>query len=169
MKSALRSTKSSIRLAMKFPSRVRLLGALRNSFPHSFVMTQHASGMGPTSIFARNKPADGGGHVNQKGGAAGAKAAAGAAGVKGGAAGKTAGGGGGGGGGAKAGAGGQKPPTAQKGQVKAAPSKAAAAKGPAGKKNKKGQRHQQHDLIVTIDLVSARTDDYFDFFSIPRH
>ena len=45
----------------------------------------------------------------------------------------------------------QKPPTAQKGQVKTQP-KAAAVKG--GKKTKKGQRHQQHDLIVTINLVS---------------
>nr|CAD7455985.1 unnamed protein product [Timema tahoe] len=78
---------------------------------------------------ARNKPADGSGHVNQKG-QAGQKAPV--AGQKGGQT-KPA----------------QKPPTAQKGQVKAQP-KAAAVKG--GKKNKKGQRHQQHDLIVTIDL-----------------
>ncbi|XP_063228302.1 calmodulin-A-like [Bacillus rossius redtenbacheri] len=77
---------------------------------------------------ARNKPADGSGHVNQKG-QAGQKAPA--AGQK--AAQKPA----------------QKPPTAQKGQVKAQP-KAASVKG--GKKNKKGQRHQQHDLIVTINL-----------------
>nr|CAD7258071.1 unnamed protein product [Timema shepardi] len=82
-------------------------------------------------IPARNKPADGSGHVNQKG-QAGQKAPV--AGQKGGQT-KPA----------------QKPPTAQKGQVKAQP-KAAAVKG--GKKNKKGQRHQQHDLIVTIDLVS---------------
>nr|CAD7196343.1 unnamed protein product [Timema douglasi] len=81
-------------------------------------------------IRARNKPADGSGHVNQKG-QAGQKAPV--AGQKGGQT-KPA----------------QKPPTAQKGQVKAQP-KAAAVKG--GKKNKKGQRHQQHDLIVTIDLL----------------
>ncbi|KAK7863906.1 hypothetical protein R5R35_014476 [Gryllus longicercus] len=84
---------------------------------------------------ARNKPADGGGHVNQKGqagqktpvtaqkNAQGKNAQA-----------KTA----------------QKPPTAQKGQVKTQPKAAPPAKG--AKKNKKGQRHQQHDLIVTIDL-----------------
>ncbi|XP_049858982.1 calmodulin-like isoform X2 [Schistocerca gregaria] len=108
---------------------------------------------------ARNKPADGGGHVNQKG-AAGAKAPPGA-GPKSGA-------------GAKAGA--AKPavkaPSAQKGQVKQAPTKQAAASSTAAavvsnaavtaaavkplnaaaKKNKKGQRHQQHDLIVTINL-----------------
>jgi pSer/pThr/pTyr-binding forkhead associated (FHA) protein len=84
---------------------------------------------------ARNKPADGGGHVNQKG-QAGQKTPV--AGQKSGqtkAAQKPA----------------QKPPTAQKGQVKTQP-KAAAVKG--GKKTKKGQRHQQHDLIVTINLVS---------------
>nr|CAD7412439.1 unnamed protein product [Timema cristinae] len=83
----------------------------------------------PNSQNARNKPADGSGHVNQKG-QAGQKAPV--AGQKGGQT-KPA----------------QKPPSAQKGQVKAQP-KAAAVKG--GKKNKKGQRHQQHDLIVTIDL-----------------
>jgi len=84
---------------------------------------------------ARNKPADGGGHVNQKG-QAGQKTPV--ASQKSGqtkAAQKPA----------------QKPPTAQKGQVKTQP-KAAAVKG--GKKSKKGQRHQQHDLIVTINLVS---------------
>lgn len=52
-------------------------------------------------------------------------------------------------------------PSAQKGQVKTAPPKAAAAaavaKQPAGKK-KKGHKHQQYELIVTIDLVS-----WFDF------
>ena len=85
---------------------------------------------------ARNKPADGGGHVNQKG-QAGQKTPV--ASQKGGqtkAVQKPA----------------QKPPTAQKGQVKTQP-KAAAVKG--GKKTKKGQRHQQHDLIVTINLVSS--------------
>lgn len=48
-------------------------------------------------------------------------------------------------------------PSAQKGQVKTAPPKAAAAaaaavKAPAGKK-KKGHKHQQYELTVTIDLV----------------
>jgi hypothetical protein len=86
---------------------------------------------------ARNKPADGGGHVNQKG-QAGQKTPV--ASQKGGQT-KT----------AQKPA--QKPPTAQKGQVKTQP-KAAAVKG--GKKTKKGQRHQQHDLIVTINLVSRR-------------
>jgi hypothetical protein len=84
---------------------------------------------------ARNKPADGGGHVNQKG-QAGQKTPA--ASQKSGqtkAAQKPV----------------QKPPTAQKGQVKTQP-KAASVKG--GKKTKKGQRNQQHDLIVTINLVS---------------
>jgi len=84
---------------------------------------------------ARNKPADGGGHVNQKG-QAGQKTPV--AGQKSGQT-KT----------AQKPA--QKPPTAQKGQVKTQP-KAASVKG--GKKTKKGQRHQQHDLIVTINLVS---------------
>lgn len=87
---------------------------------------------------ARNKPADGGGHVNQKG-QVGQKTPA--ASQKGGqtkAAQKPV----------------QKPPTAQKGQVKTQP-KAAAVK--VGKKTKKGQRHQQHDLIVTINLVSLRS------------
>lgn len=90
---------------------------------------------------ARNKPADGGGHVNQKG-SAGAKAPA--PGQKG--APKTA---------QKSG---QKPPTAQKGQVKAQPKVAVATTkttAAGAKKNKKGQRHQQHDLLVTIDLVSS--------------
>ncbi|XP_076057129.1 neo-calmodulin-like [Oratosquilla oratoria] len=41
-------------------------------------------------------------------------------------------------------------PTAQKTQVKQAPSK---APGKGGKKGKKGLKHQQYDLIVTIDLV----------------
>ncbi|XP_011257079.1 calmodulin-beta isoform X1 [Camponotus floridanus] len=81
---------------------------------------------------ARNKPADGVGHVNQKG-ASGQKApAAGqkvAPGTKGAA--KPA----------------QKP-SAQKGQVKVTP-KAASVK--TGKNKKKGQR-QQYDLIVTINL-----------------
>ncbi|KAF4526498.1 hypothetical protein B566_EDAN013786 [Ephemera danica] len=89
------------------------------------------------NLGARNKPADGSGHVNQKG-QAGQKGTP-TTGSKG-SQGKTT---------------GQKPaqkPTAQKGQVKAPP-KAASANKP-GKKNKKGQRHQQHDLIVTIDLVS---------------
>ncbi|KAJ9577040.1 hypothetical protein L9F63_006388, partial [Diploptera punctata] len=87
----------------------------------------------PSIMKARNKPADGGGHVNQKG-QAGQKTPV--ASQKGGqtkSAQKPA----------------QKPPTAQKGQVKTQP-KAASVKG--GKKSKKGQRHQQHDLIVTINL-----------------
>jgi hypothetical protein len=43
-------------------------------------------------------------------------------------------------------------PTAQKTQVKQAPGKAPPAKqGKKGKKNK----HQQYDLIVTLDLVST--------------
>ncbi|XP_029163920.1 neo-calmodulin-like isoform X3 [Nylanderia fulva] len=83
---------------------------------------------------ARNKPADGVGHVNQKGAsgqkapAAGQKVAPGAKGAaKGGSAQK---------------------PSAQKGQVKVTP-KAASVK--TGKNKKKGQR-QQYDLIVTINL-----------------
>ncbi|XP_024867035.1 calmodulin-alpha isoform X1 [Temnothorax americanus] len=81
---------------------------------------------------ARNKPADGVGHVNQKGASgqkaptAGQKVAPGAKGAA-------------------------KPtqkPTAQKGQVKVTP-KAASVK--TGKNKKKGQR-QQYDLIVTINL-----------------
>jgi hypothetical protein len=91
------------------------------------------------SFQARNKPADGGGHVNQKG-QAGQKTPV--ASQKGGqtkAAQKPV----------------QKPPTAQKGQVKTQP-KAASVKG--GKKTKKGQRHQQHDLIVTINLVSLHIE-----------
>ncbi|XP_077298572.1 calmodulin-alpha-like isoform X2 [Arctopsyche grandis] len=88
---------------------------------------------------ARNKPADGSGHVNQKN-ASGQKVAT---------------------GGPKSvqGKGGPKTPvkpSAQKGQVKTAPPKAAAAaaavaKQPAGKK-KKGHKHQQYELVVTIDL-----------------
>lgn len=83
---------------------------------------------------ARNKPADGGGHVNQKG-ATGQKSSTPAAKasqtpVK-------------------------KPPTAQKGQVKQTQVKPAPPPVKAvNKKNKKGQRHQQHDLVVTINLVS---------------
>lgn len=86
---------------------------------------------------ARNKPADGGGHVNQKG-QAGQKCSAAATNkqcqtpVK-------------------------KPPTAQKGQVKTQPKPAPApVKAANNKKNKKGQRHQQHDLVVTINLVSSQ-------------
>ncbi|XP_068212621.1 uncharacterized protein [Palaemon carinicauda] len=54
-------------------------------------------------------------------------------------------------------------PSAQKTQVKQAPTKAqqqapVAVKG--GKKGKKGHKHQQYDLIVTIDLVEyGLTDD----------
>ncbi|XP_069184378.1 uncharacterized protein [Procambarus clarkii] len=48
-------------------------------------------------------------------------------------------------------------PSAQKTQVKQAPSKGQ-VKG--GKKGKKGMKHQQYDLIVTIDLVEyGLTDD----------
>lgn len=49
--------------------------------------------------------------------------------------------------------------TAQKGQpIKQAPAKAAAAAAATTKtkKPKKGGKHHQHDLIVTIDLVSYR-------------
>ncbi|XP_048478432.1 calmodulin-A isoform X2 [Plutella xylostella] len=79
---------------------------------------------------ARNKPADGSGHVNQKN----------AAGQKSGTAQK---------GGPKT----PVKPSAQKGSVKTAPPKqaAAAAKTPQGKK-KKGHKHQQYELIVTINL-----------------
>ncbi|CAG9103064.1 unnamed protein product [Plutella xylostella] len=47
-------------------------------------------------------------------------------------------------------------PSAQKGSVKTAPPKqaAAAAKTPQGKK-KKGHKHQQYELIVTINLVAS--------------
>ena len=45
----------------------------------------------------------------------------------------------------------QKPPSAQKGEVKV---KAQPKPAPA-KTKKKGQRHQQHDLVVTINLVSV--------------
>ncbi|XP_068081958.1 calmodulin isoform X2 [Anabrus simplex] len=83
---------------------------------------------------ARNKPADGGGHVNQKGQAGQKTPVASQKSGQAKAAQKPA----------------QKPPTAQKGQVKTQP-KAASVK-TVGKKNKKGQRHQQHDLIVTINL-----------------
>ncbi|XP_032517407.1 calmodulin-like isoform X2 [Danaus plexippus] len=85
---------------------------------------------------ARNKPADGGGHVNQKN-AAGQKTTP--TGQKG-----------------AASKGGPKTPvkpSAQKGAVKTAPPKqaAAAVKTPQGKK-KKGHKHQQYELIVTINL-----------------
>ncbi|XP_047503285.1 calmodulin-like isoform X1 [Pieris napi] len=85
---------------------------------------------------ARNKPADGGGHVNQKN-AAGQKVTPG--GQK---------------GGAKGGPKTPVKPSAQKGSVKTAPPKqaaAAAVKTPQGKK-KKGHKHQQYELIVTINL-----------------
>ncbi|XP_063364482.1 calmodulin-A-like isoform X2 [Cydia amplana] len=83
---------------------------------------------------ARNKPADGGGHVNQKN-AAGQKATP------------------------TSQKGGPKTPvkpSAQKGAAKTAPPKqaaaaAAAVKTPQGKK-KKGHKHQQYELIVTINL-----------------
>ncbi|KAK2583629.1 hypothetical protein KPH14_009567 [Odynerus spinipes] len=82
---------------------------------------------------ARNKPADGVGHVNQKGATgqkaplvAGQKVAP----------------------GAKSSTKPAQKPTAQKGQVKVTP-KAASVK--TGKNKKKGQR-QQYDLIVTINL-----------------
>ncbi|KAJ8731172.1 hypothetical protein PYW07_004336 [Mythimna separata] len=82
---------------------------------------------------ARNKPADGGGHVNQKN-AAGQKSTT------------------------PCQKGGPKTPvkpSAQKGAAKTAPPKqaaaAAAVKTPQGKK-KKGHKHQQYELIVTINL-----------------
>jgi hypothetical protein len=81
---------------------------------------------------ARNKPADGGGHVNQKGQPKGGASTP----VK-------------------------KPPSAQKGSVKTPGSKssstAAAVRPPPPpplKKDKNKKRHQQYDLVVTIDLVS---------------
>ncbi|CAH0692018.1 unnamed protein product [Spodoptera exigua] len=83
--------------------------------------------------YARNKPADGGGHVNQKN-AAGQKSTT------------------------PCQKGGPKTPvkpSAQKGAAKTAPPKqaaaAAAVKTPQGKK-KKGHKHQQYELIVTINL-----------------
>ncbi|XP_075237394.1 calmodulin-like isoform X2 [Lycorma delicatula] len=88
---------------------------------------------------ARNKPADGGGHVNQKGvtGQKGGQQTA----VK------------------TATAHAQtpvkkQPPSAQKGQVKTQPKPAPppAAPKPPAKKNDKKKRHQQYDLVVTIDL-----------------
>lgn len=85
---------------------------------------------------ARNKPADGSGHVNQKG-QSGQKAPAQ------GQQGKT----------------GQKPqqkPTAQKGQVKAQSQPKAAATKAGGKQKKKGHKNQQYDLVVTINLVSMK-------------
>lgn len=88
---------------------------------------------------ARNKPADGVGHVNQKG-ASGQKATT--AGQKVAPGGK---------GGTKS----SQKPTAQKGQVKVTP-KSASVK--TGKNKKKGQR-QQYDLIVTINLVSLMALD----------
>lgn len=59
---------------------------------------------------------------------------------------------------------GQKP-AAQKGQPKQqAPAKQAAAAVQAAqnkpRKSKKGHKHQQHDLIVTIDLVSTPLQRY---------
>ncbi|CAB3261729.1 unnamed protein product [Arctia plantaginis] len=84
---------------------------------------------------ARNKPADGSGHVNLKN-AAGQKATT------------------------PCQKGGPKTPvkpSAQKGAAKTAPPKqaaaaAAAVKTPQGKK-KKGHKHQQYELIVTINLL----------------
>jgi hypothetical protein len=87
------------------------------------------------SFQARNKPADGSGHVNQKGQAGQKTPVASQKSGQAKSAQKPV----------------QKPPTAQKGQVKTQP-KTASGKG--GKKTKKGQRNQQHDLIVTINLVS---------------
>ncbi|KOX80482.1 hypothetical protein WN51_12965 [Melipona quadrifasciata] len=93
---------------------------------------------------ARNKPADGVGHVNQKGSTgqkapltAGQKVPP----------------------GAKVAAKPAQKPTAQKGQVKVTP-KAASVK--TGKNKKKGQR-QQYDLIVTINLVSNSNSLSFHF------
>ncbi|KAK1121905.1 hypothetical protein K0M31_009755 [Melipona bicolor] len=97
-----------------------------------------------TSERARNKPADGVGHVNQKGSTgqkapltAGQKVPP----------------------GAKVAAKPAQKPTAQKGQVKVTP-KAASVK--TGKNKKKGQR-QQYDLIVTINLVSKSNSLSFHF------
>lgn len=78
---------------------------------------------------ARNKPADGSGHVNQKGTPKGGASTP----VK-------------------------KPPSAQKGAVKTPGSKSGTSTPKPGppsaalKKDNKKKRHQQHDLVVTIDL-----------------
>ncbi|CAH2095933.1 unnamed protein product [Euphydryas editha] len=96
---------------------------------------------------ARNKPADGGGHVNQKN-AAGQKATP------------------------PCQKGGPKTPvkpSAQKGAAKTAPPKQAAAAGvktPQGKK-KKGHKHQQYELIVTINLVYAISSVLQSLSSVP--
>lgn len=81
---------------------------------------------------ARNKPADGSGHVNQKG-QSGQKAPA--QGQQG-----------------KTGQKSQQKPTAQKGQVKAQSQPKAAATKAGGKQKKKGHKNQQYDLVVTINL-----------------
>ncbi|KAL7291934.1 hypothetical protein TKK_0014227 [Trichogramma kaykai] len=91
-----------------------------------------------TKFQARNKPADGTGHVNQKG-TAGQKAP-----LTGGQKGAP---------GAKSSTKPATKPSAQKGQVKVTP-KAACVKTTAGKNKKKGQR-QQYDLIVTINLSAV--------------
>ncbi|KPI95709.1 hypothetical protein RR46_11422, partial [Papilio xuthus] len=102
---------------------------------------------------ARNKPADGGGHVNQKN-ATGQKATPpcqkGAS-TKGGP--KT-----------------PVKPSAQKGAAKTAPPKqaaAAAVKTPQGKK-KKGHKHQQYELIVTINLENSPSTIYSPFYILGR-
>jgi hypothetical protein len=61
-------------------------------------------------------------------------------------------------------------PSAQKGAAKTAPPKqaaaaAAAVKTPQGKK-KKGHKHQQYELIVTINLVRLH---FFSPFTPPKH
>ena len=49
---------------------------------------------------------------------------------------------------------GKQPPSAQKTQVKAAPEKKAqSAKTAVHSKNNKKKKHQQYDVVVTIDLV----------------
>ncbi|CAB0018333.1 unnamed protein product [Nesidiocoris tenuis] len=87
----------------------------------------------PTYLWARNKPADGSGHVHQKGASKGGVSTP----VK-------------------------KPLTAQKGSVKTPGSKSTPTTPkpfppPPGvaKKDQKKKRHQQHDLVVTIDLVDS--------------
>lgn len=83
---------------------------------------------------ARNKPADGSGHVNQKG-QSGQKIASQCQQSK----------------------AGQKPgqkPTAQKGQVKAQAQPKQAVVKPGPRQKKKGHKNQQYDLVVTINLVS---------------
>lgn len=59
---------------------------------------------------------------------------------------------------------GQKPVAAQKGQpIKQAPAKVAAAAVPRTTKKTKKGKHHQHDLIVTINLVSQYLLFFYNF------